>query len=370
MIPLSDLKKQHASIADELSNAIESVLEDCAFVGTPSNGYVRSFEKKFSAYTKIPYCVACANGSDALEIALRALGIQSGDEVIVPARTWIATASAVTVNGGIPVFVDTDSRTHAIDVEKIEAAVTPRTKAIIAVHLYGHPADMDMINLIAARHGLKVIEDCAQGHGALYKGVHVGNFSDVATFSFFPGKNLGAIGDAGAMLTRDEVLAKQLKRLTNHGRLEKADHLIEGHNSRMDGIQAAVLSVKLNYLDMWIEQRRQVASAYKELLGGVGVLLPYESPDVFHSYHQFVVQTSNRDALRGVLFDQGIETGIHYPEILPTMNLYRDLGYEKEQFPVALKQSQEILSLPIYPELDYTAIEQITSAFMSMAVVA
>jgi len=291
-IPLVDLKAQYQSIKPEIDSAIQQILDNTAFIGGQA---VKDFESNFARFCKADYCVGVASGTDALFLALKALNIGQGDEVIVPATSFIATSEAVTAVGAKVVFVDVDEHSYNIDVSKIEDKITARTKAIIPVHLYGQPADMDPINEIAQRHNLKVIEDSAQAHGAEYKGRRTGTLGDVACFSFYPGKNLGAYGDAGAVVTNNEEIAKKVRMMANHGRLKKYDHLFEGVSSRLDGIQAAILDAKLRHLEDWTVSRRNVAAAYNDLLSNLEeVALPKEEAYAKHVYHLYVIHMSYR----------------------------------------------------------------------------
>lgn len=357
-IPFVDLKIQYENIKKEIDAAIAGVLAKTAFIGGP---YAKSFEEKFAEFCGVDHCVGVGNGTDALFIALKALGIGPGDEVITVANSFIATSEAITATGARVVFVDIDPDSYNIDVSQIEAKISSKTKAIIPVHLYGQPADMDPILDIAHRHNLKIVEDCAQAHGATYKGKVIGSFGDMACFSFYPGKNLGAYGDAGAIVTDDESLAIQAKMIANHGRVKKYDHDMEGVNSRLDGIQGAVLGVKLGYLPEWTEMRRQNAYAYNELLAGSWVKTPVEIDDVKAVYHLYVVRVPDgrREALQEHLKEAGIATGIHYPIALPNLNAYTYLNHTEDDFPVATKASVEILSLPMYPELQRDQIEYV-----------
>jgi len=338
-----DLKAQYATIKDEVNEAIGGVLQSCAFVNS------RSFEKDFADYIGTDYCVGVGNGTDALFMAMKAMGFGPGDELITAANTFIATAEGIGWTGATPVFVDCDAL-YNIDVTKIEAAITDKTKAIVPVHLYGQPADMDAVMDIAKRHNLKVIEDCAQAHGATYKGRKVGTFGDAACFSFYPGKNLGAYGDAGAVVTNDEALATDIRKLGDHGSNVKYQHDFEGMNSRLDGIQGAVLSVKLRHLDKWSDRRIEVAKRYCEGLKDVCVV-PETMDDVRHVWHLFVIQVNNREELMNHLQAEDIASGIHYPVPLPKTPAYASLGYEADQFPVAYGTADKIVSLPMHGDL-------------------
>ncbi|MFN0277063.1 MAG: DegT/DnrJ/EryC1/StrS family aminotransferase [Pyrinomonadaceae bacterium] len=363
-IPFVDLKAQYLSLKSEIDAAILRVVEETAFIGgRPAS----AFEAAFSAYLGGEYCVAVANGTDAIEIALKAVGIEPGDEVIVPANTFFATAEAVSNIGARPIFVDIDPLTYNIDPEKIVEKITPQTKAIIPVHLYGLPAEMEAIMPLARKHGLKVVEDCAQAHGATYKGQKVGLFGDAATFSFYPSKNLGAFGDAGAIVTKNKEYADRARLIANHGQAAKNRHTIVGRNSRMDGIQAAVLSVKLPHLEGWLEARRSHADVYRSLLADTGFILPVETQDSRHTYHLFVVQVPDRDAVQSKLADAGIESGVHYPTALPFMEAFVDLGHAAADFPVAHAQMSKLLSLPMYVELTREMIEYVCDVLKDAA---
>ena len=358
-VPFVDLKAQYLSLKNEFDAAIAKVVSDTAFIG---GRYAAAFEEAFAEYLGVEHCVAVANGTDAIEIALQAVGVEAGDEVLLPANTFIATAEGVSNIGAKPIFVDIDPLFYHIDPAKIEEKITPRTKAIIAVHLYGLPADMDSIMPIAFKHGLKVIEDTAQSHGATYKGQKVGSFGDAATFSFYPSKNLGAFGDAGAIVTNNIETADRARLIANHGQAAKNRHTIIGRNSRMDGIQAAVLSVKLPHLDSWLEARRSRAKLYNEILSDSDFVLPIEPEHARHTYHLYVGQVPDRDAVQAKLGEAGIEAGVHYPTALPFMEAYAHLGLVPSDFPVAHSQMSRILSLPMYAELTDEMIEYVCEA--------
>jgi dTDP-4-amino-4,6-dideoxygalactose transaminase len=353
-----DLQAQYASIKSEIDKVIADVIAETAFIG---GAHLQSFEAAFAQFCNVKHCVGVGNGTDAIFIALKALGIGHGDEVITVANSFIATSEAITTTGARVVFVDIDPKTYNIDTKQIESKITAKTKAIIPVHLYGQPVDMDSILLIARTHKLKVIEDAAQAHGAMYKGRRVGSFGVVACFSFYPGKNLGAYGDAGAIVTDNPELAKKVKMLANHGRIDKYDHEIEGVNSRMDGLQAAILGVKLKYLKEWTEKRRNNARLYNELLKGARVETPIEIDNVEAVYHLYVVRetTGNREKLQAYLKSKGISTGIHYPIALPNLKAYAYLNHKEEDFPNATRASREILSLPMFPELQDSQIKYV-----------
>lgn len=355
-VPFVDLKAQYLALKDELDAAVLKAMSETAFI---SGRYAAEFEASFANYIGASHCVAVANGTDAIEIGLRAIGIEPGDEVLVPANTFLATAEAVTNVGARVIFVDNDPTSYNIDPCKIEEKITAKTRAIIPVHLYGLPAEMDEIMAIAAKHNLKVLEDCAQAHGATYKGQTVGTFGDAATFSFYPSKNLGAFGDAGAIVTNDSDAADRARLIANHGQIAKNRHTIVGRNSRMDGIQAAVLSVKLRHLNAWLDARRANARLYDGRLGDAGIVLPTAPDHARHTYHLYVVRVDGRDAVQARLGDAGIETGVHYPTAVPFMEAYADLGAEKGDFPVAHAQMGQLLSLPMYAELTDAMIEQV-----------
>lgn len=354
MIKFLDLSGQYEGIKDEIDGAISSVLSECAFIG---GKHVKTFEEAFAAYQNAAYCVAVGNGTDALEIALEALQLNPGSEVIVPANSFIASSEAVSRTGHKVVFCDIDPGNYTINAEDACQRITGKTSAIMAVHLQGHPCDMDPLLKLARNHDLKIIEDCAQAHGAEYKGARVGCIGDIGTFSFFPGKNLGAYGDGGAIVTANPGLAERSRKIANHGRLTKYNHEIEGRNSRLDGIQAAILTVKLRHLESWTEKRRFVAATYKKLLKDSDIITPVEMDNVRHVYHLFVVRVGNRNFVQKELKEHGIATGIHYPVALPHLQAYKHLGYSSDDFPVATRYSGEILSLPVYPELRTDQIE-------------
>jgi len=339
-------------------------MSETAFV---SGRYAKTFEDEFAAYLGAEHCIAVANGTDAIEIGLQALGIGPGDEVIVPANSFIATAEGVSNIGALPVFVDCDPIYYTIDTSKIDQKITPRTKAIIPVHLYGLPADMDEVLMIAQFHGLKVLEDAAQAHGATYKGRKVGTFGDAATFSFYPSKNLGAFGDGGAIVTNDPDVAEWARSIANHGQISKNRHTLVGRNSRMDGIQAAVLSIKLRHLDDWIKARRENAWAYNEVLAAGGLQLPREREWCKHVYHLYVTQVVNRDAINERLSEAGIETGIHYPTAIPFLEAYSHLGYTPADLPVSYHQMGMLLSLPMYAELSAEMIDYVCEVLTGAA---
>jgi len=353
-----DLKAQYVSIKEEIDLAISNVIQDSAFIG---GKYAKTLEGNFANYIGVKYCVGVGNGTDALYIALKALGIFGGDEVITVANTFIATSEAITMTGARVVFVDCDKNTYNIDVDKLEQAINVKTKAIIPVHLYGQPADMEPILEIANKYNLIVIEDASQAHGAKYKGSNIGTIGDCACFSFYPGKNLGAYGDAGAIVTNNEELAEKVRMFSNHGRKEKYEHEFEGVNSRLDGLQAAILDVKLKHLDKWIERRRTIAKMYDTGLKDI-VITPTVLPDVKHVYHLYVIRTKNRDRVKELLAEKGIATGMHYPIPLPFQKAYSYLGQKPADFPIAYSIKDEILSLPIHGDMTDEQVEYVIAS--------
>jgi dTDP-4-amino-4,6-dideoxygalactose transaminase len=358
-IPFVDLHAQYLTIKPEIDGAIADVIATSAFIRGP---YVERFEAEYARLLGVEHCISCANGTDALYIALRGLDLRPGDEVITTAHSWIATSETITQAGGRVVFCDTDADTFTIDPAKVEPKITPRTRGIVVVHLYGQPADMDPIMDLAARRGLWVLEDCAQAHFARYKGQYVGTFGRVATFSFYPGKNLGAMGDAGCVVTRDADLARVMTMFARHGGLKKNDHEIEGINSRMDGLQAAVLVTKLPHVPAWTSGRQRVAAVYDRELAGVGdIVTPKVAPGREHVYHLYVVRTDERDELRAELFRAGIDTVLNYPVALPFLKAYARLGHTPRDFPVAHANQSRILSLPIYPEIPDDRLDYVVS---------
>jgi dTDP-4-amino-4,6-dideoxygalactose transaminase len=357
-VPFVDLKVQYDSIKTEIDAAIASVIRQTAFVG---GSFVKEFEEAFARYCGVEQCVGVANGTDALFIALKALGIGPGDEVITVANSFIATSEAVKMAGAQVVFVDINPRTYNIDAARIEERITPKTKAIIPVHLYGQPVDMDPILALAKKHGLRVIGDAAQAHGAQYKGRPIAQLADITCFSFYPGKNLGAYGDAGALVTNNAEWAVSARMLANHGRTKKYDHDLEGVNSRLDGLQAAILTVKLRHLEAWTEARRLNARRYNEALKGSGVVTPVEIDNVRAVYHLYIVRVpgGRRDQLQEQLKSHGISTGIHYPIALPFLNAYKYLGAGDGEFQHSVQAAAEILSLPMFPELTAEQVEYV-----------
>jgi dTDP-4-amino-4,6-dideoxygalactose transaminase len=357
-VPFVDLYAQYLSIKNDIDDAISITIRNSSYIGGPS---VKDFEKAFATYIGINHVIACANGTDSIEILLQCYGIKAGDEVIVPAISWISTSETVTSVGATPVFVDIEREHFTLDLDSLERAITPRTKAIIPVHLYGHPADMPGIMAIAGKYQLKVIEDCAQAHGAKIAGRTVGTFGDAASFSFYPGKNLGAYGDAGCMATNDAAVAELARMISQHGQKGKHNHLMEGRNSRLDGLQAAILLAKLPYLDRWTEARIAHALQYDRLLRDSPVTIPSVRDDARHVYHLYVIRTDERGPLQRTLAEAGVETAIHYPSALPFLPCYRHRNFRPEDFPVAAEYQHKILSLPMFPELTDEALHHVAA---------
>ncbi len=354
MVKFLDLAKQYSMLKPEIDEAISAVINESAFIG---GKYVNVFERHFADYQQTAHCIGVANGTDAIEIALEALHLPAGSEILVPANTFIATSEAVTRCGHKVVFCDCDPETYTISIPDATKRITPDTHAIIPVHLYGHPCDMDKVLDLARRYKLTVIEDCAQAHGAVYKGRKVGGFGDIGTFSFYPGKNLGAYGDGGAIVTNDDGLAGKCRMIANHGRIDKYNHEFEGRNSRLDGIQAAILDVKLTRLDQWIHRRREIAEYYRRTLNNLPELtLPSVKDWAGHVWHLFVIRTAERDALQKHLAEHEIHTGVHYPIALPMLKAYSHLGREKSDL-FACSIGSELLSLPMGEHLDDGELE-------------
>ena len=362
-VPFADLHAQYLSIKPGIDAAIADVIRNSAFI---RGAHVERFEAEFAAAMGVKHCVSCANGTDSLYVAMHALGVQAGDEVIAPAHSWISTTETITQAGGKVVFCDTDRDTFTIDAAKIESLITPRTVGIIPVHLYGQPAEMDTIMALAAKHKLWVLEDCAQAHLATFKGRVVGTFGNAASYSFYPGKNLGAMGDAGAVVTNDLALSQRMAMFARHGGLKKGDHQIEGINSRLDGLQAAVLSVKLPHLAHWTQRRQEVAAEYNRLLADIpGLSLPQVAAGREHVYHLYVVRHEQRDALAKHLNEHGIQTVINYPVALPFVPAYARLGHTPADFPNAHHNQSRILSLPIFPEITSEQMQAVAAAVRS-----
>lgn len=363
-IPFVDLKAQYETLKDEMTEAIRGVLNSAQFVGGEA---LASFERDFAAYCQVRYARGVANGTDALHLALRALGIGYGDEVITTAHTFIATAAAIVATGARPVFVDIDPDTYTIDPTMIERAVTDRTRAIIAVHLFGQPADMGPIKDIARRRGLYIVEDAAQAHGAEYQGVRTGALGDVACFSFYPAKNLGAYGDGGAVTTNSAAIAERIERLRDHGRTTHYSHAEIGFNSRLDALQAVVLQIKLRRLDQWNTGRRRAAEWYAAELAQSGIKTPFVRTGSTHVYHLYVIATNERDALRIKLDEAGVATGIHYPLPLHLQPALQHLGYRQGDLPCCEAMAARSLSLPMFPELTRDQVRRIAAIVGAVA---
>jgi dTDP-4-amino-4,6-dideoxygalactose transaminase len=358
MIPFVDLKSQYHNIKAEIDRAIAKVLEESQFI---LGKEVAALEQEFASYCGMGHSIGVNSGTSALHLALLAAGVGSGDEVITVPFTFVATVAAVLYAGAKPVLVDIDPRSYTIDVARIEAAITKSTRAILPVHLYGQPADMDPILDIARRHRLIVIEDAAQAHGATYKGRRTGSMGDLACFSFYPGKNLGAYGEAGMVVTNNQAHDRTIRMLRDWGQEKKYLHVLKGYNYRMEGIQGAILRVKLRHLEDWTEARRAHAALYKELLSDDTVQTPEEMPYSRHVYHVYAVRTKARPALQQALNEMGIQTGIHYPIPIHLLPAYEDLGYGRGSFPVSEQLAEEELSLPMFAELRPDQIQQIAS---------
>ena len=358
-VPYLDLKAQYQSLKPEIDAALARVLDSCQFVLGPE---VAAFEQEFAAYCGASECIALNSGTSALHLALLAAGVGPGDEVITVPFTFVASVAAVLYAGAIPVLVDIDPRSFTLDPAAIQKAITPRTKAILPVHLYGQPADMDPILEVARRHGLVVIEDAAQAHGAKYKGNPVGSMGDMACFSFYPGKNLGAYGEGGAVTTSNPEYAKTVRMLRDWGQDRKYHHVLRGFNYRMEGFQGAILRVKLRHLDKWTEARRAIVQQYNQLLADCGVETPKEMPWARHVYHVYTLRTEDRDGLQASLAQQGIQTGIHYPVPVHLQPAYADLGYGIGAFPQAEAAAKQVVSLPLYPELSSQAVADVAAA--------
>jgi dTDP-4-amino-4,6-dideoxygalactose transaminase len=364
MIPFVDLKAQYTGIKDEVNAAILNVLETCQFT---LGAEVAAFEDEFASYCQAQYGIGVNTGTSALHLALLAAGIGANDEVITVPFTFVATVAAIYYTGAKPVFVDIDPRTFTIDVKAIESAITDKTKAIIPVHLYGQPADMDPILEIAKRHGLVVIEDAAQAHGAEYKGRRVGSIGDMGCFSFYPGKNLGAYGEGGMVVTNNAEYTRTIRMLRDWGAEQKYQHVLKGYNYRLEGIQGAVLRVKLRHLDAWTEARRTVAASYNELLADSDVQTPEAMPYSRHVYHIYAIRTQQRSEWQQALQAKGIQTGIHYPIPVHLLPAYADLGYTQGDFPHSEQAADEVLSLPMFPELSREQCEEVSEAVVTLS---
>lgn len=358
-VPFVDLGVQYRAISAEIDDAITKVIQEADFI---LGREVRLFEEEFAEFCDASYAVGVDSGTSALELALRAFDIGPGDEVITAANSFIASALGISHAGAKPVLVDVDPYTYTLDVTALERAITRRTKAIIPVHLYGHPAHMAPIRQLADKHGLVVIEDACQAHGARYKGKRAGSLGHAAAFSFYPGKNLGAYGDGGAVVTKDKKIASRLEMLRNYGQKEKYKHLFRGYNRRLDTMQAAIIRVKLKYLEKWNAARRWNAKLYQKHLEGSGVVIPGEAPGAESVWHLYVIRTEQRDALKDHLVSKGISASIHYPIPIHLQPAYQDLGYKRGDFPVTEAYADRILSLPMYAELTDNQIEYISGA--------
>ena len=353
-IPFVDLKRQYYSIKHQIDEAIENVIDNTGFIG---GKFVSEFESNFSNAYNVKHVISCANGTDSLYIIMKMLGIKSGDEVITVSNSWISSSETITQTGAKPVFVDIDPVYYSINENLIEGKITKNTRAIIAVHLHGQMCDINRINEICDKHNLFLIEDCAQAHFSSFNGIRAGLTGIAASFSFYPGKNLGAYGDAGCIVTKDDEMAKKCRMFANHGALIKHKHQIEGVNSRMDGLQAAILSAKLPFIVEWTAKRQSVAKTYTSFLAQVNdIVTPSIRVNSEHSFHLYVIQANNRDGLKLFLQNNGVETAIHYPCPLPLLEAYKYLGYHISDIPVANSLKDNILSLPIYPEMSYEMI--------------
>ncbi len=356
-VPFVDLRAQYLSIRGEIDKAINDVISVTAFIGGKP---VNDFEAAFAAIYGIEHCISVANGTDSLYIIMKMLGIGQGDEVITVANSWISSSETISQTGARPVFVDIDADYYSMNEQLLEAAITPKTKAIIPVHLHGQSINMDEVMRIAKQYNLPVIEDCAQAHFSEFKGKRVGTFGVAASFSFYPGKNLGAYGDAGAIITNDAFLAEKCKMYARHGALKKHEHQIEGINSRMDGLQAAILSAKLPHILDWTAARIRCADVYDRLLSQIpNIVTPKRRENGRHTFHLYVIRAENRDDLAQHLNNSNIETAIHYPTALPNLKAYAYLGHSSDDFPVATSYQSQILSLPIFPELTISQMEYV-----------
>lgn len=364
MIPFVDLAAQHRALRPELDAVIGAAFDSGRFVLGET---VEAFEREFAAYCGVRHAVGVGSGTGALHLALLAAGVGPGHEVVTVPLTFVATVAAICYTGARPVFVDVDPRTFTLDVEALEAAVTPRTRAIVPVHLYGQAADMDPILTVARRHGLAVVEDAAQAHGARYRGRPVGGLGDLGCFSFYPSKNLGACGEGGIVVTSSDEHAEVLRRLRDHGQARKYEHLLIGYNERLDALQAAVLRVKLRHLPEWNRRRQALAALYDSLLQGAGVQTPEVAAGRDHVYHLYVVRSAHREALQRSLAARGVGTGIHYPVPVHLQPAFRSLGHDPGDFPVAEACAQSVLSLPMYPELSPPQVEEVAAAVHAFA---
>jgi dTDP-4-amino-4,6-dideoxygalactose transaminase len=362
-VPYLDLQAQYHTLRSDVLNALADICDSARFAQGPATS---DFEVQFAAYCGVDHCVSLNSGTSALHLALRCLDVGPGDEVVTVSMTFIATAWAISYVGAKPVFVDIDPVRRTLDPNKLEAAITPRTKVIIPVHLYGMPAEMDRINATAERHGLPVIEDAAQAHGAKYRGKCVGQFGKIACFSFYPGKNLGAYGEGGALITNDASIAQRARSLRDHAQTQRYFHDEIGYNYRMDSFQAAVLSIKLKHLDAWNAARIERARCYTNLLKDSSYKLPAHLPDSECVWHCYVIETPNRDRIRSALQDAGIQTAVHYPLPVHLQKAYAHLGYQRGDLPATEALCEQCLSLPIYPELSKEKISRVASVLLDL----
>lgn len=359
-VPFVDLKIQYESIKSQIDNAIASVISETAYIG---GKHVESFEKEFADLYGVKHCISTANGTDSLYIIMKMLGVGPGDEVITVANSWISSSETISQTGAKPIFVDIHPDYYSMNEEELERAITPKTKGIIPVHLHGQMCNMEAICSIAEKHGLWILEDCAQSHFSELKGTRAGHWGIAASFSFYPGKNLGAYGDAGCLLTNDDELALKCKMFARHGALKKHQHQIEGVNSRLDGIQAAILNAKLPHILKWTSERIRAADSYdKHLKGIASIITPKRRENSTHSFHLYVIRAERRDELKSFLEAKHIETAIHYPVALPNMQAYSYLSHERADFPVASAYESQILSLPIFPEITEAQIRHVAEA--------
>ncbi|NJN42107.1 MAG: DegT/DnrJ/EryC1/StrS family aminotransferase [Flammeovirgaceae bacterium] len=356
-VPFVDLQKQYVSIKSEIDSALLSVFSAGQFIKGSS---VSTFESSFKKLIGADYCIGTGNGTDSLFLSLKALGIGSGDEVLTPAFSWISSAEVISLTGAKPVFIDIEPLTFTMNPDLVEDKITKNTKAIILVHLFGSPANTNHVLSICKKYNLSLIEDCAQSHLSEENGKVAGTIGHVSAFSFYPTKNLGAYGDAGCLVTNDKVLAEVIRRLANHGALQKDDHRMEGLNSRMDELQAAILNVKINHLKTWNDLRIQHANSYDKLLDGVSeITTPARRPGTRHTFHAYVIRAKKRDELKKYLVEKGVETVIHYPKALTSLPVYQEMGFREKDFPIASRAQDEVLSLPIYPEISSGQIEYV-----------
>ena len=362
-VPFVDLKAQYKSIKPEIDDAIAKVIEKTAFIG---GSYVNDFEKEFAAAYGIKHVIGCGNGTDSLYILMKMMGVGLGDEVITVANSWISSSETISQTGARPVFVDADAEYYSMNEALLEEKITAKTKAVIAVHLQGQMCNIAAIKNICDRHKLFLIEDCAQSHFSEFEGKRAGFFGHAGSISFYPGKNLGAYGDAGCIITNDDTLAEKCRMYAHHGALKKHRHQIEGINSRLDGLQAAILSAKLPHLASWTEKRIQNAALYDKWLAGIpGIILPKQRPNTKHTWHLYVIRSRKRQKLADHLSEKGIETSVHYPTALPNLPAYQYLGYKSSDFPVATELQDQILSMPMYPELTEEMIKYIADSIRS-----